>query len=583
MSRHLRNSQPRTCLPSTAHLASGARRGMVLILVLIVIAMLGLAGFAFLDSMVTENKATRLAGRDAQARLLTESGVDYVRTLLAAEASEIEQLGGFYDNPDQFRGGLLFEMPDEELTGRFTLISPVTSSPDQPPEFRYGLQDESAKLNLNILLEWDKQQPGAARNALLQLPGMTPEVADAILDWIDPDSDPREAGAEVDYYSGLEPPYGPTNGPVRSFEELLLVRGVTRDLLLGRDTNRNGVLEPAEINTPRPDPAPPAGAGLAGSGFSGSFTGDAATSSTAETNGGIVSSQTMDPTMAGTDLLPGGWSTYLTLYSAESPLAPNGQPRINLNDADLAALHAQLLERFNQPLADFIIGYRQFGAAGTSSSGSGQSARQPTDVIDLTFPASFTFASPLDPFGVTVAVDYGRPTDPITLTSPLGGGAATEGAEALDQWLQLVSTTGDAPELGRVNINLAPEQVLRAIPGITDSQVEGILANRPSLDSISLTNPPSVLWILSNQVVTLEELKSLYPYICGGGGVFRGQFIGHTDQLPAVARAEVLLDVTQRPVRIAGWRDLRRLGRGYPVSLLTNESGGSTASGSLPR
>ena len=35
------------------------------------------------------------------------------------------------------------------------------------------------------------------------LPGMTEDVADAILDWLDTDDEPRELGAEIEYYSGL--------------------------------------------------------------------------------------------------------------------------------------------------------------------------------------------------------------------------------------------------------------------------------------------------------------------------------------------------------------------------------------------
>ena len=57
---------------------------------------------------------------------------------------------------------------------------------------------------------------------------MTPDVADAIVDWLDMDSSPRPYGAEDDYYTALSPPYHCKNGPLDSLEELLLVRGVTR-------------------------------------------------------------------------------------------------------------------------------------------------------------------------------------------------------------------------------------------------------------------------------------------------------------------------------------------------------------------
>jgi DNA uptake protein ComE-like DNA-binding protein len=40
-------------------------------------------------------------------------------------------------------------------------------------------------------------------------------------------------GAESDYYSTLEPPYGARNGPLETVEELLLVQGMTPELLFG--------------------------------------------------------------------------------------------------------------------------------------------------------------------------------------------------------------------------------------------------------------------------------------------------------------------------------------------------------------
>ena len=86
----------------------------------------------------------------------------------------------------------------------------------------------------------------AGRDLLMALPGMTYEIADAMLDWIDEDDEIREYGAEVDYYSSLDPPYAPKNGPLESVEELLLVRDVTAQLFFGSDANRNGNIEQKE-------------------------------------------------------------------------------------------------------------------------------------------------------------------------------------------------------------------------------------------------------------------------------------------------------------------------------------------------
>ena len=58
-------------------------------------------------------------------------------------------------------------------------------------------------------------------------------LADALLDWRDQDILVRMNGAEAEFYESMGLGYGPPNGPFRVLTELLLVRGVTRDLFWG--------------------------------------------------------------------------------------------------------------------------------------------------------------------------------------------------------------------------------------------------------------------------------------------------------------------------------------------------------------
>jgi Type II secretion system (T2SS), protein K len=59
------------------------------------------------------------------------------------------------------------------------------------------------------------------------------QLADAILDWRDPDDLTRTYGAEADDYEALGLDYKPSNGPFNLLTELLLVRGVTGELFWG--------------------------------------------------------------------------------------------------------------------------------------------------------------------------------------------------------------------------------------------------------------------------------------------------------------------------------------------------------------
>ena len=70
------------------------------------------------------------------------------------------------------------------------------------------------------------------------------EIVAAILDWRDEDSVPLSEAGDTEglYYEDLPRPYRVKNGPFESVEELLLVKGVTGQILYGEDFDRNGLL-----------------------------------------------------------------------------------------------------------------------------------------------------------------------------------------------------------------------------------------------------------------------------------------------------------------------------------------------------
>src|SRR5262249_51044706 len=108
------------------------------------------------------------------------------------------------------------------------------------------------------------------------------------------------------------------NGPLDSIEELLLVKGVTPQLLLGNDQNRNGALDPEEDD--------------------------------------------------GSGTLDRGWAASLTVYSREMNVDSNGNPRIDVNGRDMNNLSQQLTNVVGPDLANFIVAYRLYGPASGSSS-----------------------------------------------------------------------------------------------------------------------------------------------------------------------------------------------------------------------
>jgi general secretion pathway protein K len=66
------------------------------------------------------------------------------------------------------------------------------------------------------------------------------EIVDAIIDWRDSDDMHRLHGAEDEYYMKLPEPYHAKNGRFDSVDELLPVRGITRELFYGTQDRQFG-------------------------------------------------------------------------------------------------------------------------------------------------------------------------------------------------------------------------------------------------------------------------------------------------------------------------------------------------------
>ena len=137
------------------------------------------------------------------------------------------------------------EKPFEEMdsgSGLFWVLRPNLSD-DKNHDF--GLADEGGKINLNF----------ASLEMLLKLPSMTSELANAIIDWRDSDSEITTGGAESEYYLLLGESYNCKNAPFETVEEVLLVKGGDHDYLYGEDLNRNGVLDDSENDAQKTLPA----------------------------------------------------------------------------------------------------------------------------------------------------------------------------------------------------------------------------------------------------------------------------------------------------------------------------------------
>jgi DNA uptake protein ComE-like DNA-binding protein/type II secretory pathway pseudopilin PulG len=470
------------------------RRGFILLLVLVVITMLALASLGFSNLMLNERRAAQTSGRQAQARAFAQSGVEVAKKFLDRTPTDQTDAGGLYDNSQRFANQLVVDDDSPRERGRFSIIAPRIED-RTVTGIRYGLQDESARINLATILTLGGKDD--AKTMLMGLPSMTDDVADAILDWIDADDTPREQGAEVDYYGSLTPAYAPRNAPPVTIEELLLVRGVTPELLFGSDAARMGLIGPNSENT--------------------SATG-------------------VDNTDGQMDH---GWAAYLTLWSAESTSKPDGTKKINLNDSDLKKLYDSLVEALDQPSAEFIVAYRLGG------SGQADSTRH-LDISNLG-KGSTSLKSLLDLVDAKATLKpqatkgSNKSQSAISVKNPF-----TKDSGAMSTYLPKLHdncTTSTAKSIrGRININQASRVVLTCIPGMTTDLADKIIANRtPDPTSPSApANRQYPTWPLMEGVIDFDLMKKLEPFITAGGSVYRAQVLGTFDKGSPSARLEIL-------------------------------------------
>ena len=546
-----RAASGRGCAGVWAH--SPERAGSVLLAVLVIVVLLSLAAFQYSELMFAEFRAADSSWKAVEARAAAESGVHYAAGMLSNPDAFSGVLGSNpYDNQGAFANIAIGAQDGANTGSSFSIVTPVptdSATGSGPQSFRYGVIDETGKINLNALLKIDSTGQ-AAHDILMKLKNMTEEVADAIIDWLDADDEQRPNGAESSYYSALDPPYRAKNGPLDSLEELLWVRGVTPQLLFGTDYNRNGMQDLGEDT---------------GNGW--------------------------DP----------GWAGYLTVFSRERNVDADGNPRAFLNDTNLATQHSTLVTAVGQPLADFITLYRTQNPAGQSTTmtltlggaqgggiqlqvvmssggpGGGSRAASAQEIADKiaevtkatggSQPKSLSSRYDLIDAGVSWTIGSGRTQTTLTLQSPLQSKNRAQMEQLLPKLIDKTTTQQLSELPARVNVNTAPRDVLMCLPGMTDTEAQAILDNQPG----TTADPDDEMyqtqaWLMFKANLSVARMKALERYVTARTQVYRLQSIGRLDRGGPVARVEAVVDTNSGKPRILMMRPLSELGRGYDLN-----------------
>ncbi len=209
-------------------------RGVILIMVLWMIAILSVIVLEFSFAMRTEINITRHYQDDLLISAYMRGGVQRaIAELIYKHDTRIQQL----------RKGLKIEDIPKEKKEWITDGRSYTISYERG-ECEVRVMSEAGKVNINMVSD------ATLRKIITQM-GIEGEerdiITDSILDWRDADDLYRLNGAENEYYQSLKEPYRCKNAPLDSIEELLLIRGVTPERFYGKRKVSSGEVREGDL------------------------------------------------------------------------------------------------------------------------------------------------------------------------------------------------------------------------------------------------------------------------------------------------------------------------------------------------
>lgn len=211
------------------------QRGVVVIVALLIVALAATTAAFMLQQQDLSARQLEAARDYEQARWVLRGGTHWARAILAEDArnSSVDH-------------------------GRELWASGLPATDIEQGRISGAIQDQQGLFNLNNLARDGRssERDIAALKRILAALALSPDLAEAIADWIDADNIPNPRGAEDADYLRLPVPYRAANQPITTMDDLLRVRGIDQEVLarlrpfvtaLPRRTPVNVNLAPPEV------------------------------------------------------------------------------------------------------------------------------------------------------------------------------------------------------------------------------------------------------------------------------------------------------------------------------------------------
>ncbi len=452
-----------------------ARRGSVIVIVIWAVAIAAVVVGAAQVLAFRQAAMGRESIAKIEARWAARAGIEETIAVLEYHTEE----------PDATNARQLFKDLEKSADGSLLSGTWEIRHVEDGVEIN-GPQDEHAKLNINNI----------GRTTMLEISGMTMDVADAIVDWRDSDDSEGMMGAEREFYANRDLGYEPRNGNFRSIAELELVAGAPPSSVRGEDANLNGRLDANEDD-------------------------------------GVLS----EPRDDGDGLLDGGWSSALTARSMGSMIGASGEPRLQLKVATAEEMEERL-------------GVTAAQAAALTTFAKGANAK-----MEMLLAQSL---SALATGGGQAGQQPGGGSGRRSGRSSSGSGATgATGIQALDSmqlrkiFQEATLEDGTKPIIGKVNLNTAPPSVLRALLPDDPISADAIISVRGA----SSTGLLSISDLAGGTRITQEAIAALAPYADTQSYVFTITSRGRSNTTGLEVEITAVVDRSTVPARILEYRE----------------------------
>jgi len=369
--------------------------------------------------------------------------------------------------------------------------------------FTVQVIDEASKLNINT----------ATREQLLGLPYMMEEIADAIIDWRDSDEMPSEVGVEGGYYENLPYAYLARNGSFRTIRELLLVRGVTKELFYGEDTNLNGRLDYNEMD------------------------------------GNVT-----PPSDNGDDQLDLGWAGYLTCYTDDSGGTNTGQTTTGSGqNTGTTGQNTGTTGQNSQSTGQTNTGTSQ--TSGTSGQNTGTSGQSTGTRGQTNQSAGQTNTGTGQTSGTSGQNTGTSGQNTGTSGQNTGTSGQTTGTSGQTSQSAGQTNTGTQQTTTKVNVNTASEIVLAALLGGGDEALRTAQAIIQYRDTL-MYGIEDTSELVDAGIISSNDLQMIQDYVTITSNVFTIRCIATADRngpYGTILQTEAVVDRSTSPCKILYW------------------------------